>query len=94
VTGVWRKLHIEELHNLYSSPSIIRMIKLRSMRWAGHLAHLGKNKNAYRVLTGKPERKRSLGRHSHGWEHDIKMYHKEVGWGGMDWIDLAQDTDQ
>jgi hypothetical protein len=71
VTGVWRKLHIEELHNLYSWPSVIRMIESRSMRWAGHVAHIGKERNTYRVLMGKPEGKRPLGRPSHRWERDI-----------------------
>jgi hypothetical protein len=62
VTGGWRKLHNEELHNLYSSPSIIRMIKSRRMRWEGHVARMGENRNAYRILVGKPEEKRPLGR--------------------------------
>jgi hypothetical protein len=63
VTGYWRKLHNEELHKLYSSPSIIRVIKSRRMRWAGHVARMGEKKNAYRILVGKPEGKRPLG----GW---------------------------
>jgi hypothetical protein len=62
VMGGWRKLHNEELHNLYSSPSIIRIIKSRRMRWAGHVARMGEKKNMYRLLVGKPEGKRSLGR--------------------------------
>jgi hypothetical protein len=62
VTGGWRKLHNEELHNLYSSPSIIRVIKSRRMRWAGHAAQMGERRNAYRILVGKPEGKRPLGR--------------------------------
>jgi hypothetical protein len=62
VTGRWRKLHKEELHNLYSSPSIIRIIKFRRMRWAGHVARMGEKRNVYRLLIGKPERKRPLGR--------------------------------
>jgi hypothetical protein len=61
VTGGWRKLHYEELHNLYSSPSIIRMIKSRRVRWSRHVAQMGENRNAYRVLVGKPEGKRPLG---------------------------------
>jgi hypothetical protein len=60
--GRWRKLHNEELHNLYSSPSIIRIIKLKKMRLAGHVARMGEKRNVYRLLVGKPERKRSLGR--------------------------------
>jgi hypothetical protein len=62
VTGEWRKLHSEELHNLYSSPNIIRQIKSRRMRWAGHVARIGEDRNMYRVLMGKPEGKRPLGR--------------------------------
>jgi hypothetical protein len=62
VTGEWRKLHNEELHDLYSSPSIIRIMKLRRMRWAGHVARIGEKRNSYRLLMGKPEGKRPLGR--------------------------------
>jgi hypothetical protein len=62
VTGGWRKLHNEELHNLYSSPSIIRITKSRMMRWAGHVARMGEKRNLYRLLVGKPEEKRPLGR--------------------------------
>jgi hypothetical protein len=62
VTGDWRKLHNEELHKLYPSPNIIRMMKSRRMRWAGHVARMGETKDAYRILVGKPEGKRSLGR--------------------------------
>jgi hypothetical protein len=81
VTGGWRKLHNEELHNLYSSSSIIRMIKLRRMRWAGHVAR--KERTAYRILVGKPETKRPLRRCSSGWEDNIKMDLREIGRGGM-----------
>jgi hypothetical protein len=62
VTGGWRKLHYEVIHNLYSSPIIIRMIKSSRMRWAGHVARIGEKRKAYRILIGKPEGKRSLGR--------------------------------
>jgi hypothetical protein len=72
VTGGWRKLHNEELHNLYSSLSLIRMIKSRRMRWAGHAAYRGK-RNAYRILVGKPEGKRPLGRPRRRWVDNIKM---------------------
>jgi hypothetical protein len=89
VMGGWRKLHIEELHNLYSSPSIIRMIKLRRMRWAGHIARMRK-RNAYRILVGNPEGKRPLGIPRRRWVDNIKMDLREIGWGDMDWIDLAQ----
>jgi hypothetical protein len=73
VTRLCRKLHNEELHNLYSSSSIIRMIKSRRMRWAGHVARMGKKRNAYRILVGKPEGKRPLGRPRRRWVDNIKM---------------------
>jgi hypothetical protein len=70
------------------------MIKLKRMRWAGHLASIGEKRNAYRILVGKPEGKRSLGRPRHRWEDNIRMELRGTGWVGMDWIDLAQDRDQ
>jgi hypothetical protein len=73
VTGDWRKLHNEELHNLYSSPNIIRMIETRSMRWTGHVARMGETRNACRILVGKPEGKRPLGRLRCRWVDNIKM---------------------
>jgi hypothetical protein len=73
VTGEWRKLHNEELHDLYSSPSIIRIIKSRRMRWGGHVARLGKKGNTYRLLVEKPERKRPLGRPRRRWVDNIRM---------------------
>jgi hypothetical protein len=73
VMGDWRKLHNEELHNLYSSPSIIRVIKSRRMRWAEHVARMGEKRNAYRILMGKPEGKRPLGRPRCRWVDNIKM---------------------
>jgi hypothetical protein len=91
LTGGWRKLHDEELHNLYSSPNIIRMIKPRSMRWAGHVARMRKKRNAYWILIGKPEGKRPL-RRRHGWI--ILKWILERSMGRIDWIDLAQDRDQ
>jgi hypothetical protein len=94
VLGGWRKLHNEELHNLYCSPSIIRMIKSRRMRGAGHVAQMEDKRNAYGILVGKPERKRPLGRHRRRKEANIRMNLREMGWGGIDWIDLAQDRDQ
>jgi hypothetical protein len=94
VTGGWRKLHNEELHNLYSSPSIIRMIKSRRMRWVGHVAGLGGRKNSYRILVGKPGGRRPLGGPRSRCVDNIKMDLRVIGWGGMDWIDLAQDRDQ
>jgi hypothetical protein len=77
--GDWRKLHIEELHNLYSSSNIIRMIKSRRMRWAGHVARIGETRNAYRILVGKPEEKRPLGRPRRRWVVNIKMDPREIG---------------
>jgi hypothetical protein len=89
VTGCWRKLHNEELHNLLSSPSKIRMIKSRRMRWAGLVARMGEKRNAYRILVGKVEGKRRLGRLGCRWVDNIRMDLREIGWDGMDWIDLA-----
>jgi hypothetical protein len=83
VMGDWRKLHNEELHNLYSSPNIIRMIKSRRMRWAGHVARMGMTRNAYRILVEKPEGKRSLGRPRRRWVDNIKMDLRETGWDGI-----------
>jgi hypothetical protein len=94
VTGDWRKLHNEELHNLYSSPNIIRLIKSRRMRWTWHVARMGEPRNAYRILVGKPEIKRPLGRPRRRWVDNIKMYLREIGWDGVDWIELAQGRDQ
>jgi len=94
VTGEWRKLHDEELNDLCSSPNIVRVIKSRRMRWTGHVARMGERRGVYRVLVGKPEGKRPLGRPRRRWEDNIKM-DQEVGCGGaMDWIDLAQDRDR
>jgi hypothetical protein len=84
----------EELHNLYSSPSIIRVIKSRRMRWAGHAALMGERRNAYRILVGKPDGKRPLGRLRRRWVDNIKMDLTEVGWDGRDWIDQARDRDR
>jgi hypothetical protein len=82
VIGGWRKRHNEELHNLYRSPSIIRIIKSRRMRWAGHVARMGKKRNAYRILVRKTEGKK--GKPRRRWEDNIRMDLKEIGWGGMD----------
>jgi hypothetical protein len=94
VTGEWRRLRNEELYDLYSSPNIIWVTKSRRMRWAGHVAHKEGRRCAYRVLLWTPEGKRPLGRSRHRWEDNIKMDLHEVGWGGMDWTDLAQDRDR
>jgi hypothetical protein len=92
VRGGQRKLHNEELHNLYCLPQIIRMIKSRRMRRAGHVPRMGEKRRAYRILVGKPERKRPLGRCR--WVDNIKMDLREIEWGVMYWIDLVQDRDQ
>jgi hypothetical protein len=94
VIGGWRKLYNGKLHDLYCSPSIIRSIKSRKMRWVVHVARMGVKRNAYRILVGKPEGKRPLGSPRRRWEDNIRMDIREIGWGGMDWIDLAQDRDQ
>ncbi|KAJ4438440.1 hypothetical protein ANN_14385 [Periplaneta americana] len=94
VTGEWRKLHNTELHALYSSPDIIRNIKSRRLRWAGPVARMSESRNAYRVLVGRPEGKRPLGRPRRRWEDNIKMDLREVGYDDRDWINLAQDRDR
>jgi hypothetical protein len=91
MTGGWIKLHKEELHNLYSSPSIIRIIKSRRMTWAGHVARVGEKRNGYRLLIGKPEGKRPLGRPRSRWIDNIKMDLLETGLNVVDLIGLAQD---
>jgi len=94
VMGECRRLHNEELNDLYSSPNIVRMIKSRRMRWAGHVAPIGEERGVYRVLLWKPEGRRSLGRPRHRWVDNIRMDLQEVGCGYMDWIGLAQDRDR
>jgi len=91
VTGEWRKLHNEELNDLYCSPIILRVIQSRRIRWAGHVARMGEGRSVYRGLVGKPEGKRPVGRPRVRWEDNIKMDLQEVGCGDMDWIELAQD---
>jgi hypothetical protein len=86
-------LHNEELNDLYSSPNIIRVIKSRRMRWAGHVARMGEERGAYRILVGRPEGRRPLERPKRRWEDNIKMEFQDVGWG-MNWIELAQDRDR
>jgi hypothetical protein len=87
----WRKLHNDELHNLYASPNIVRVIKSRRMRWAGHVTGMGEGRGVYRVLVGRPEGKRPLGRPRHRWEDNIKMDLREIRIDGANWIKLAQD---
>jgi hypothetical protein len=84
VTGRWRKLHNEELRDLYSLSSIIRMIKSRRVRWAGHIARMGEKRNTYRFLVGKPEGKRPLERPRLSLVDNIKMDLVEIGWGDVD----------
>jgi hypothetical protein len=92
--GSWRKLHNDELHNLYSSPNIVRVIKSRRMRWAGHMARMGEVRSVYRVLVGRPEGKRPLGIPRRRWEDNIKMDLMEIVLDGANWIQLAQDRVQ
>jgi hypothetical protein len=94
VTSGWRKLHNEELHGLYSSPSIIKVIKARRMRWAGHMVHMGEVRGAYNILVGRPEGRRPLGRPRRRWEYNIKMDLREIGFGDVDLIHWAQDRDR
>jgi hypothetical protein len=86
------KLHNEELHILYLSPNVIVQIKSRRMRWAGHVERMGEERNVYRVLVGKPERKRPLGRPRRRWEDGIRMDLRKIGCGGIEWMHLAQDS--
>jgi hypothetical protein len=89
--GSWRKLHNDELHDLYSSPNIVRVIKSRRMRWAGHVARMREGRGVYRVLVGRSEVKRPLGRPRRRWEDNIKMDLREIGIDGANLIRLAQD---
>jgi hypothetical protein len=91
VTGGWRKLHNEELRGLYSSPGIVRVIKARRMR---HVALMGEVRGAYNILVGRPEGRRPLGRRRRRWEDNIKMDLREMEFGDVDWIHLAQDRDR
>jgi len=94
VTGEWTKLHNEEMNDLYSLPNIMRVVKSRLMRWAGHVARMGEDRGVHRVLVGKPEGKRPLGKPRRRWEDNIKMDLQEVGEGRGDWMELAQDRDR
>jgi len=93
VTEEWRKLHNGELRDLYSLPNIVRVVKSRRMRLAGHVARMGEERGVHRVLVGKPEGKRPLGRPRRRWENNIKMDLREVGRGGGR-MELAQDRDR
>jgi hypothetical protein len=94
VAGEWREFHIEEFHILYLSPNIIRQIKSRRMRWAGHVARMKEAKNVYKVLVEIPEEKSPLVRPSCRWEDEIRMDFRESGCGSVEWIQLAQDRDR
>jgi hypothetical protein len=94
VTGEWRKLHNEELNDLYSLPNLMRVTKSRRMRWAGHVARMWEGRGVYKVLVGKPEGKRPLGRPRRRWEENIRLDLQEVECGYVDWIGLVQDRDR
>jgi hypothetical protein len=94
VIGSWKKLHNEELHGLYASPSIVRVIKARRMRWEEHVARMGEVRGAYTILVGRPEGRRPLGRPRRRWEDNIKMDFGDIGFVDVDWIHLAQDRDR
>jgi hypothetical protein len=94
VTGEWRKLHNEQLHNLYSSLDIIRQVKSRRVRRAEHVARMGEERKVYKVLVGKPEGRRLLGRPRHRWEDGVRTELREISLGGVDCIRLAQDRDR
>jgi len=93
VTGECRRLHNEELNDLYCSPNIVRVIKSRRRSWTGHVARMGEERGVYRVLVGKPEGRSPLGRPRRRWVDNIRVDLQEVGCGYMDWIRLAQDRD-
>jgi hypothetical protein len=93
-TGGWRKLHNEELHGLHSSPIIVKVIKARRMRWAGHVARMVWVRGAYNILVGRPKGRRPLERPRRRWEDNIKMDLREIGFGDVDWIHLAQDRNR
>jgi len=94
VTGDWRRLHNEELNDMYCSPNIVRVIKSRRMRWARYVGGMGKRRGVYRALVGKTERKRPLEKSRGKWEDNIKMDLQEVECRSMDWIELALDRDR
>jgi len=94
LTGEWRNLYTEELNDVYSSPNIDGVTKSKKMRWVGHVACMGERKGVDRVLVGKPEGKRLLGRPRRRWKDNIKVDLREVGCGGMNWIELVQDRDR
>jgi hypothetical protein len=94
VAGGWRTLHNEELHSLYTSPNVITVIRSRRMRWVGDVTRIGDIRNAYKILVGKTEDKRPLGKPRRRWENNNGMDLSETGWEVMNWMHLAQDGDQ
>jgi hypothetical protein len=94
VTGEWRRLHNKNNYALYSSPNIMQVIRSRRLRWAGHVAHMGEKRGACRALMGQPEGRKPLGKHRCRWGDSIKLDLRDVGGGGIHWIDLAQDRDR
>jgi hypothetical protein len=94
VTGEWRKLHNEEINDLHSLPNLVRVVKSRRMRWAGHVARMGERRGVHRVLVGKPEGRRPLGRPRRRLEDNIKMDLEEVGGSCGNWMERAQDRDR
>jgi hypothetical protein len=94
VMGDWRRLHKEELHNLYSSPNVVRVIKSMRMRWAGHVAVMGERRNAFSILVAKSEWKRPLGRPNRKWEDNNRMDPRVIWWEGVDWTHVVQDRFQ
>jgi hypothetical protein len=93
MTGEWKKLHNEELNDLYSLPNIVRVVKSRRMRWAEHVTRMGEDRGVHRLLVGKPEGKTPLGRPRRRWEYNINLDLKDVGGVRGDWMELAQDRD-
>jgi hypothetical protein len=89
--GSWRKLYYVDLHDMYSSPNIVRVIKSSRMRWAGHVARMGEGRGAYWILVGRPESTKTLGRPRSKWKDNIKMEPREVGMDGANWIRLAEE---
>ena len=94
MTGEWRKLHNEELNDLYSLPNIVRVVKSRQMRWVGHVARMWEDRGEHRVLVGKPDGKGPMGRPRRRWEDNIKTDLLEVGGGRGDGMELAQERDR
>jgi hypothetical protein len=94
VRGGWTKLQNEELHKLHSSPSIIRKIRSRRIGWTGHIARLGERRTTYRLVVGKLEGKKPLGRPRRGWVDTTQMNLRDIGWGSLDYTDVDQDRDQ